>query len=62
MLREDRLRGLVEAGIALSADTDVEVRIEITAKSDHGFDDEVVRAVTENARTLKFEQHGFEGD
>jgi hypothetical protein len=41
-------------------DTDVEVRIEITANSDDGFEDDVVRAVTENARTLKFEQHGFE--
>jgi hypothetical protein len=41
-------------------DTDVEVRIEITAKSGDGFDDEVVRTVTENARTLKFDQLGFE--
>jgi hypothetical protein len=41
-------------------DADVDVRIEIAAKSDDGFDDEVVRTVTENARTLKFEQHGFE--
>jgi hypothetical protein len=39
---------------------DVEVRVEVTAKSGTGFDDEVVRTVTENARTLKFEQHGFE--
>ena len=41
-------------------DTDVEVRIEITAKSEDGFTDDVVRTVTENARTLKFDQHGFE--
>jgi hypothetical protein len=46
------LAGLVEA--------DVDVRIEITATSDEGFDDDVVRTVTENARELKFEQHGFE--
>jgi hypothetical protein len=41
-------------------DTDVEVRIEITAKSEDGFADDVVRTVTENAKTLKFDQHGFE--
>jgi len=41
-------------------DTDVDVRIEITAKSEDGFDDDVVRTVTENAKTLKFDQHGFE--
>ena len=40
--------------------TDVDVRIEITARSGDGFDDEIVRTVTENARTLKFDQHGFE--
>jgi hypothetical protein len=43
-------------------DSDVDVRIEITASSDDGFEDEVVRTVTENARTLKFDQHGFETD
>jgi hypothetical protein len=41
-------------------DTDVEVRIEITATSEDGFADDVVRTVTENAKTLKFDQHGFE--
>jgi hypothetical protein len=41
-------------------DTDVEVRIEITASSEEGFADDVVRTVTENAKTLKFDQHGFE--
>ena len=46
------LAGLLDAGI--------DVRIETTAKSEDGFDDEIVRTVTENARTLKFEQHGFE--
>jgi hypothetical protein len=46
------LAGLVDAV--------VDVRIEITAKSGDGFEEEVVRTVTENARTLKFEQHGFE--
>jgi hypothetical protein len=41
-------------------DTNVEVRIEITAASEDGFEDYVVRTVTENAKTLKFDQHGFE--
>ena len=42
------------------AGTDVEVRIEITAESEEGFAEDVVRTVTENAKTLKFDQHGFE--
>lgn len=46
--------------LAGTVDTDVEVRIEITAKSEDGFADDVVRTVTENAKTLKFDQHGFE--
>jgi hypothetical protein len=41
---------------------DVEVRLEIQAKIPSGAPDEVVRTVTENARTLKFDQHGFERD
>ena len=39
---------------------DVEVTIEIEAKSSQGFTDNVVRIVTENARTLKFQSFGFE--
>jgi hypothetical protein len=39
---------------------DVEVKVEITADVPDGVPDEVVRTVTENAKTLKFEQHGFE--
>jgi hypothetical protein len=39
---------------------DVEIRLEIEAKIPEGASDEVVRTVTENARTLKFDQHGFE--
>jgi hypothetical protein len=38
----------------------VEVRLEIQAQIPSGAPDEVVRTVTENARTLKFDQHGFE--
>jgi predicted AAA+ superfamily ATPase len=39
---------------------DVEVKIEISANAPDGVPDDVVRTVTENAKTLKFEQHGFE--
>jgi hypothetical protein len=46
--------------LAELVDADVEVRVEISATSDEGFDDDVVRTVTENARTLKFDQHAFE--
>ena len=46
------LVGLVDAAVA--------VRIEIEATNDEGFPDDVVRTVTENAKTLKFDQQGFE--
>jgi predicted AAA+ superfamily ATPase len=39
---------------------DVQVKLEITADVPEGVPDNVVRTVTENAKTLKFEQHGFE--
>jgi hypothetical protein len=39
---------------------DVEIRLEIDATIPDGASDDVVRTVTENARTLKFDQHGFE--
>ena len=39
---------------------DVEIRLEIQAAIPEGAPDDVVRTVTENARTLKFDQHGFE--
>jgi predicted AAA+ superfamily ATPase len=41
-------------------DANVEVRLEIQAEIPGGAPDDVVRTVTENARTLKFDQHGFE--
>lgn len=42
------------------SDADVEVKIEVSAKRDEGFDEDTIRTVTENARTLKFEPFGFE--
>jgi predicted AAA+ superfamily ATPase len=38
----------------------VEVKLELTADVPDGVPDDVVRTVTENAKTLKFEQHAFE--
>ncbi|MCP9484920.1 MAG: DUF499 domain-containing protein [Gaiellaceae bacterium MAG52_C11] len=46
------LSGLVDAR--------VEITIEVRAEHDEGFPDDVVRTVSENARTLKFEPQGFE--
>ena len=40
--------------------SDVEVTIEIHAKIPEGAPENVVRTVTENCRTLKFKDFGFE--
>jgi len=42
--------------------TRLDVVIEISATNTAGFNADTVRVVTENARTLKFDQHGFERD
>ena len=39
---------------------DVDVILEISAKAEGGVPDEVVRTILENAKTLKFENFGFE--
>jgi hypothetical protein len=39
---------------------DVNVTLEISADVQNGVPDKVVRTVTENCRTLKFKDHGFE--
>ncbi|WP_328769404.1 Swt1 family HEPN domain-containing protein [Streptomyces sp. NBC_00286] len=41
---------------------EVRIRLEIEAYSKDGYPDDKVRVVTENARTLKFEQYGFEDE
>jgi hypothetical protein len=38
----------------------VKITIEVEAIAEDGFDDDVRRTVSENARTLKFETHEFE--
>jgi predicted AAA+ superfamily ATPase len=40
--------------------TDVEVTLEITAKNTQGFPSDVIRIVTENAKTLRFDNLSFE--
>jgi hypothetical protein len=40
----------------------VTVTLEIEASIPNGASEQVVRTVTENSRTLKFESHGFESD
>ncbi len=40
----------------------VRVTLEIEAEVESGVPDNVVRTVTENSRTLKFTNHGFESD
>ena len=41
---------------------DVEITIDIQAVIPDGVPDDVIRTITENANTLKFENHGFEAD
>ncbi len=40
--------------------TDVTITVEIAAANSEGFPDATVRNVTENAKTLKFTDYGFE--
>jgi predicted AAA+ superfamily ATPase len=46
--------------LAAPEDADLEIRVEISARSPAGYPDALARNVTENARTLKFETYGFE--
>ena len=55
-----RSRDEIVKHLAGLVDTNVEVRVEISATSEEGFPDDVIRIVTENARTLKFDPLGFE--
>jgi predicted AAA+ superfamily ATPase len=42
--------------------TTVTIDIEISAERPAGFEDATIRTVSENCKTLKFKEHGFEGD
>jgi hypothetical protein len=48
--------------LALLPDAKVEVALEIQAEIPEGAPENVVRTVTENCRTLKFKNQGFEGE
>ena len=50
----------VIANLRAADGTELIVRIEIEATNSTGFEDGKVRTVSENARTLKFDQSGFE--
>ncbi|QYM77813.1 hypothetical protein K0B96_10820 [Horticoccus luteus] len=58
----DASRGADEviAHLAAQLGSEVTVRLEIDAHLPRGASDQLVRIVTENGRTLKFESHGFE--
>ena len=48
--------------LAAMEGTRLQVRVEVSAVRPERFPDDPVRTVTEHARTLKFEQFGFERD
>ena len=48
--------------LAAVEDAQLEITVEVHASSADGFSADKVRTVPENARTLKFEQSGFEDD
>ena len=50
----------VVAHVAGLVDADVRVTLEIDAEIPDGAPENVVRTVTENCRTLKFDNHGFD--
>lgn len=55
-----RIAEEVIAHLAGLTGTEVKVTLEIEAEIPSGAPEQVVRTVTENSRTLKFESHGFE--
>src|SRR5579863_1777389 len=55
-----RIADEVIAHLAGLVGSDVAVTLEISAVVQGGVPDKVVRTVTENCRTLKFKDHGFE--
>jgi hypothetical protein len=57
-----RIADEVIAHLAGQVDAEVTVTIEIEARLPKGASDQLIRTVTENSRTLKFESHGFEKD
>ena len=58
----DQIANEVVKHLVALVDAGVEIKLEISADVPSGVPEDVVRTVTENAKTLKFEQHGFEED
>ncbi len=58
----DQIAAEVVKHLVALVDANVEVKLEISADVPAGVPDDVVWTVTENAKTLKFDQHGFEED
>ena len=56
----DQIANEVVKHLVALVDAGVEIKLEISADVPSGVPEDVVRTVTENAMTLKFEQHGFE--
>jgi len=57
-----RIADEVIAHLAGQVGAEVTVTLEIEATLPDGASDQIVRAVTENSRTLKFKSHGFESE
>jgi hypothetical protein len=55
-----RVADEVVSHVAGLVGSNVRVTLEIQAEVPNGVPDKVVRIVTENCRTLKFQDHGFE--
>ncbi|MFZ0188098.1 MAG: hypothetical protein WAL72_14270 [Streptosporangiaceae bacterium] len=56
----NRLYQEVIQHLAAPEGVDLEITVEINASKKDGYPDDKARIVTENARTLKFDQYGFE--
>lgn len=56
----DQVANEVVRHLVALLDAEVTIKLEISADVPEGVPDDVVRTVTENAKTLRFDQHGFE--
>jgi DNA-directed RNA polymerase alpha subunit len=52
----------VIAHLAGLVGSEVKITMEIEARLPQGVSEQVIRIVTENSRTLRFKNHGFEAD
>jgi hypothetical protein len=55
-----RIAQEIVANLAAHLGTEVELTLEVRATNDAGFPDGITRTVSENSRTLKLDQYGFE--